>query len=79
MIPAQGIYESIAVDVSDPTGQGRIRVQAPQALGTARSNWARPAFLGGYAPKIGSKVFIAFLGGDPNSPVYFPNLAAGLG
>jgi hypothetical protein len=35
-----GIYRGVVVDSNDPDNQGRLRVQVPQILGQAVTNWA---------------------------------------
>lgn len=37
-----GIYRGIVMDTADPDNLGRIKLQVPQILGTATTNWAWP-------------------------------------
>lgn len=37
-----GIYRGVVVDTNDPNDAGRIRLQVPQILGNAVTNWAWP-------------------------------------
>lgn len=68
------IYIAKVVTSSDPLGRGRVLLSVPQALGTATSNWALPVGIpaGVLPPVSGSVVYVSFLGGDRNHPVYFP-------
>ena len=37
-----GIYRGVVIDTNDPEGQNRIRMQVPQILGQAITNWSWP-------------------------------------
>lgn len=72
------MYPAVVVDNQDPRVLGRVRVKIPGLL--AQSGWAMPAStVGGgskergfYAvPENDADVFVMFLMGDPDRPVYF--------
>lgn len=67
-------YGYIAVNV-DPTAQGRVRLRVPQVLGNATSGWAVPMVAVSFVPKVGTRVSVMFVGGDPTQPVWFGNFA----
>jgi uncharacterized protein involved in type VI secretion and phage assembly len=75
-----GIYEGICTNSFDPDNKNRIKLQVPQILGTAETDWA-PACLAvvtttigtitfSNTPYIGQKVWVMFIAGDPNFPVW---------
>jgi len=82
-----GIYEGICTNSFDPDNKSRIKLQVPQILGTAETDWA-PACLPvvltnqyvgttttgtitlSSTPYIGQKVWVMFIAGDPNFPVW---------
>lgn len=77
MSPYYGKYRAVVVDVKDPQQRGRVRVQCPKVLGTAKSAWCEPCvpvagdFNGDFClPAIGETLWIEFEGGNPNKPVY---------
>jgi hypothetical protein len=101
-----GIYEGICTNNSDPDAKHKIKLQVPQVLGSAETNWAKPclpvvvdadhgdngglttttsstavATYGTHShvvtltthakvPTIGQKVWVMFIAGDPNYPVW---------
>lgn len=73
-----GIYEGIVSDNADPNKCGRIKVICPKVLGgKTESAWCRPvvpvAYNGGgdfCVPQKNEAVWIMFIGGDVNKPVY---------
>ncbi|MBD0734070.1 phage baseplate assembly protein V [Streptomyces sp. CBMA29] len=70
---SQGLfYDAIVADTADPSGQGRARLRIPQVSGSAVTGWARPMQAG--FVRSGDLVFAAFRGGDPNFPIFLPNL-----
>ncbi|MFE2539057.1 phage baseplate assembly protein V [Actinacidiphila glaucinigra] len=71
-----GVYAGIVVGVGDPHNRGRARLRVPQIMGTAVTGWAEPVSVGAVAP--GDQVNVAFEGGDPNYPLYWPKYRAGL-
>lgn len=69
----EGIYMATVVNNSDPTASRRVIAQVPQVFGMAYSNWAMAAVpsTNSTGPPVGTVVFVMFLGGDPDYPVYF--------
>jgi uncharacterized protein involved in type VI secretion and phage assembly len=75
-----GIYDGLVVDNLDPKNRGRVKVKIP-GLCEPSTNWALPAGgshssgeagRGGFdPPKIGAAVYVQFLRGDVDAPVYF--------
>lgn len=69
-----GVYRGVVVDNSDPESQNRLRIQVPQILGQAITNWAwgiLPAVTGSiFLPEPGAGIWVMFEGGDPNFPLW---------
>lgn len=73
-----GIYQGTVVDVNDSEKRGRIRVTCPDVLGGKTvSAWCDPVIPvaydnGGdfYIPPKNELVWLMFIGGEPNKPVY---------
>ena len=73
-----GVYVAQVVDISDPDGQGRVRVKLPWSPDSADSEyqaWARIATMmaGGdrgtwFIPDVGDEVLVAFNAGDTRHP-----------
>jgi uncharacterized protein involved in type VI secretion and phage assembly len=73
-----GVYPALVSDITDPDGQGRVKVSlpwAPDGAGGAYQAWARLATLAGgpgrgswFVPERGDEVLVAFEGGDPRRP-----------
>ena len=62
---------------ADPLGQGRVKVQVPQATGTAGIWAAALQRDGSAAPAPGATVWVVHESGDPGLPVYIPTSAWG--
>jgi hypothetical protein len=73
-----GLYPGKCVDVADPDSKARIKLKVPQVTGEAISNWAFPctpvtanaAARAAYIPGLGDTVWVMYVGGDPNFPVW---------
>ena len=73
-----GIYQGIVTNVTDPEMRGRIKVKCPDVLGgTTESAWCDPVVPVAYdcggdfcLPQLDEAVWILFIGGDANRPVY---------
>lgn len=72
-----GIYQAIVTNIQDPEKRGRIRVVCPDVMGDAESAWCEPvspvAYDGGgdiCIPALEEAVWIMFIGGDVERPVY---------
>lgn len=73
-VQCNGIYQGSVVSNSDPLNQSRVKVQVPQILGTAISDWALPVGFSSLTtvPVVGQLVNVWFLGGNRNLPAYAP-------
>jgi len=68
-----GIYRGVVKDTKDPDKQRRLKVSIPQVSGTEVSEWAwpmEPSSINTDVPVIGQGVWISFIGGDPDYPVW---------
>ena len=72
-----GIYQGFVTSIDDPEKRGRIKCTCPDILDTSESGWCEPCFPnacddGGdfYLPKIGEGVWVMFIDGKANRPVY---------
>ncbi len=73
-----GVYAGVVSDISDPQGQGRVKVKlpwSPDGDGQAYEAWARLAtFMAGnnrgswFVPDVDDEVLLAFEAGDPRRP-----------
>lgn len=64
-----GFYRARVVSVSDPRGEGRVRLQVPALFGSAVTGWAEPLFEA-ETPAVGTRVWAAFEAGDPGLPLF---------
>lgn len=75
-----GVYSATVTDVEDPEQRGRVKVKVPAIHPQgALPTWALPlgASLGGgtgalIPPKVGAAVFVMFLDGNPELPLWIP-------
>lgn len=73
-----GIYQGIVTNTKDPEKRGRIKVKCPEVLGdTVSSAWCDPCVPIAYdnggdfcIPQLNETVWIMFISGDVNKPVY---------
>jgi hypothetical protein len=72
-----GLYRGIVVNNVDPEGLARITATCPQVFGdsTVATDWAWPVFPSGWdilnnLPQCGVGVYLSFLGGDVNNPIW---------
>jgi hypothetical protein len=74
-----GKYKGTVVQNADPEFRGRIMCEVPTVLGLTPSSWCEAcvplsgstAPMGVYVvPQIGSAVWVEFLGGDPQKPIW---------
>ena len=71
-----GKYRGICLTNVDPLLRARLKVQVPDVLGIAESNWAEaclPFTPGGgvvKTPPPGTPVWIEFEAGDPELPIW---------
>jgi uncharacterized protein involved in type VI secretion and phage assembly len=79
-----GAFPALVTDISDPEGQGRVKVALPWAPDTAGARyeaWARlAAFMAGnnrgswFIPDVDDEVLVVFEGGDPRRPYVIGSL-----
>lgn len=74
-----GIFRGIVRDNKDPDNLRRVKVSVPQITGNEVSSWAWPIHGTENPPPIGKGVFIAYIGGDPEYPVWLGKFGAGTG
>ena len=73
-----GTYQGVVSNINDPEKRGRIKVTCPDVLGgKAESAWCDPCVPVAYdnggdfcIPTIDETVWLLFIGGDSNKPVY---------
>lgn len=65
-----GIYRAIVKDIRDPKNLRRIKISVIQTTGLEVSEWAWPILSSSKPPKVGSGVYIFYIGGDPDYPVW---------
>ena len=75
-----GIYQGVVSNIKDTEKRGRIKVQCPDVLGEVESAWCDPvipvAYDGGgdfCMPAVEETVWVMFIAGDANRPVWFGN------
>lgn len=61
-----GTYRGVVLNNADPEGLGRLQVQVPDVPG-ADAGWATPE---NPPPQIGADVWVRFVDGDPQHPVW---------
>jgi hypothetical protein len=67
-----GVYQGICTDNIDPDNEYKIKAQIPQILGQAIAEIVYPCRQPGNTdvPEVGQIVWITFIAGDPNFPVW---------
>lgn len=68
-----GIYRAIVEDNRDPDNLRRLKVSIPQITGRGKdqkTGWIWPIISTKRPPAIGSGVWVFYLGGDPDYPVW---------
>jgi hypothetical protein len=68
-----GIYRGVVQDNKDPQSQRRLRLSIPQTTGSEVTDWAwpvDPSSVSPAVPVIGQGVWVAFIGGDPEYPIW---------
>jgi hypothetical protein len=68
-----GIYRGVVKNNRDPKNQRRLKVSIPQLTGTEITDWidsVEPANLSVDVPVIGQGVWIQFIGGSLNYPIW---------
>ena len=79
-----GVFPAIVKDITDPDGQGRVKIALPWSPDTAGGSyevWARLAtFMAGnnrgswFIPDVDDEVLVAFEGGDARRPYVIGSL-----
>ena len=68
-----GHYRAMVIDVSDPMGAARIKVDVPAVIPLDHSSWAPVLYPPGYTPEKGPSpgdtCMVAFENGDPAYPI----------
>ena len=68
-----GVYRAIVKDTKDPKKLRRLKLQS-QATGAEVTDWAwplEPSSIHTEVPVVGQGVWIMYVGGDPEHPVWF--------
>lgn len=73
-----GVYPAIVIDISDPDGQGRVKIKlpwAPDSSGSSYEVWARLATMmagnnrgSWFIPDVDDEVLVSFEAGDTRRP-----------
>jgi hypothetical protein len=71
-----GVYRAIVKDNKDPKNLRRLLVQS-QATGVEVTDWVWPIQATAKPPAIGQGVYIAYLGGDPEFPLWIGTFGSG--
>jgi hypothetical protein len=69
-----GVYRGVVSQTDDPLNMGRVKLQVPQVMASAVTNWAwgvnqvtgEPPV----TPSVGQGIWVMFEGGDPSFPVW---------
>lgn len=65
-----GVYRAVVKDIRDPKNLRRIKVSVNQPTGVEISEWVWPILSTKRPPKVGSGVFVFYIAGDPEYPVW---------
>nr|DAI27143.1 MAG TPA: baseplate protein [Caudoviricetes sp.] len=72
-----GMYQGVVTDIRDTEKRGRIKVKCPSILGETESAWCNPCVPVAYdnggdfcLPNKDETVWLMFIEGDVNKPVY---------
>ena len=68
-----GFHRGIVKENKDPQNQRRVKVLVPQITGGEKTEWAwpvEPANISIAVPEIGQGVWVTYLNGDPDYPVW---------
>lgn len=73
-----GVYQGVVTNIQDEEKRGRIKCMIPEVLKDKESAWCDPMVTVAYdycgdfcIPLVNEMVWIMFIAGDPNRPVYF--------
>lgn len=65
-----GIYRAVVKDIKDPQNLRRIKVSINQITDTETTDWIWPVLSTKRPPKVGTGVYVFYIGGDPDYPVW---------
>ena len=65
-----GVYRATVKDNKDPNKQRRLKVSVTQTTGNEVTEWVWPATATAKPPAVGQGVYILFIGGDPEYPIW---------
>lgn len=73
-----GIYQGVVTNINDNEKRGRLKMKCPDVLGgSTESAWCDPMIPVAYdnggdfcMPQVDETVWVMFIGGDPNKPVW---------
>lgn len=68
-----GVYRGIVKDNKDPQKQRRVKISITQTTGNETTDWAwpvEPSNISVDIPVIGQGVWVTFIGGDPDYPIW---------
>ena len=68
-----GVYRGVVKDTKDPQKQRRLKVSITQTTGNEVTDWAwpmEPSSISADVPVVGQGVWVNFIGGDPDYPVW---------
>lgn len=66
----EGIFRAVVKDNKDPKNLRRLKLSVLQTTGTEVTEWAWPVISTKRPPKVGTGVYVFYIGGDPEYPVW---------
>ncbi len=80
-----GLYPALVADIADPESLARVRLALPWLDEAFETDWARVAQIGAgedrgllWFPEVDDEVVVAFVDGDPNTPIVLGGLYNGV-
>lgn len=64
------VYRAVVRDNRDPNNLRRLKVSVPQITGEEITDWIWPMISTKRPPAIGTGIFVFYIGGDPEYPVW---------
>lgn len=77
-----GLYRGVVKDNKDPDKQRKLKVSVPQTTGNEITGWAwpvEPSSIHTEIPVLGQGVWVVYIGGDPDFPVWIGSYGKNLG
>lgn len=68
-----GMYRGVVKNNADPENQRRLQVSVPQVTGSETTDWVWPVEPSGLhtaVPVVGQGVWVSYIGGDPEHPIW---------